>query len=225
MKDIQNRFHQVQQRIQKARMQCHRNTQNIALLAVSKTRTAAEIKQLYQLGQRRFGESYLQEALLKIEDLAELEIEWHFIGRIQSNKTRQISHHFSWVHGLYQLKHAQRLNHQRPTELAPLKVCIQVNIDKEASKAGILLNELKPLALEIQALPHLTLCGLMAIPSAKTDFEAQRQSFKQLKQALNDLDLPSCQDLSMGMSNDLEAAICEGATIVRVGTALFGARQ
>ena len=224
MKDIQNRLLIVQNRLQKAAKEYHRPLSSIQLLAVSKTRTAIEIKQAVDLGLSAFGENYLQEALKKMDQLKNEVIDWHFIGQIQSNKTRQIAQNFSWVHGLYQLKHAQRLNDQRSDTQKPLNVCIQVNIDHEATKAGLVIDEVQDFAAQIQTMKNLNLRGLMVIPKAKTDFEDQRQSFKKAKDCLKQLNL-DLDTLSMGMSNDLEAAISEGATIVRIGTAIFGARK
>ena len=221
MNEIQNSFNNVQKRIQKALSDCHRSSDNVQLLAVSKTRTANEITQLFSLGQTAFGENYLQEALEKIKQLADKAIEWHFIGQIQSNKTRLIAENFSVVHSLYQFKQAQRLNNQRPSALPPLKVYIQVNIEKETTKAGVFIEDLNALALKIEQLPYLKLMGLMAIPAPTDDFERQKKQFQQLKKCLG---YTQVKGLSMGMSNDLEAAICEGSTIVRVGTALFGKR-
>ncbi|MCL5427014.1 MAG: YggS family pyridoxal phosphate-dependent enzyme [Gammaproteobacteria bacterium] len=199
------------------------------LLAVSKTKPAAMIRQVWQLGQREFGENYLQEALEKQTELADLEgIIWHFIGPLQSNKTRAVAEHFDWVHSVDRLKIAKRLSEQRPTHLAPLNICLQVNISREASKAGVLPEELEALAKEVAALPNLQLRGLMAIPAPAEGVDAQRQPLAALREALTSLKsrLPDAplDTLSMGMSDDLEAAVLEGATLVRLGTAIFGAR-
>ena len=199
------------------------------LLAVSKTKPAAMIRQAWQLGQREFGENYLQEALEKQTQLADLDgIVWHFIGPLQSNKTRSVAEHFDWVHSVDRLKIAKRLSEQRPAHLAPLNICLQVNISHEESKAGVLPEALEALASEVATLPNLHLRGLMAIPAPAEEISAQRQPLAALREAFTALQisLPDAplDTLSMGMSNDLEAAILEGATLVRLGTAIFGAR-
>ncbi|MCA8865716.1 MULTISPECIES: YggS family pyridoxal phosphate-dependent enzyme [unclassified Halomonas] len=199
------------------------------LLAVSKTKPAAMIRQAWQLGQREFGENYLQEALEKQTELTDLDgIVWHFIGPLQSNKTRSVAEHFDWVHSVDRLKIAKRLSEQRPAHLAPLNICLQVNISREESKAGVLPEALKELAKEVATLPNLHLRGLMAIPAPAKDISAQRQPLAALREAFTALQssLPDAplDTLSMGMSDDLEAAIQEGATLVRLGTAIFGAR-
>lgn len=198
------------------------------LLAVSKTKPAAALREAYAAGLRDFGENYLQEALGKQQELADLPLSWHFIGPIQSNKTRAIAEHFAWVHSVDRLKIAQRLSEQRPAELPPLNICIQVNVSGEASKSGCTPADLPDLARAISALPRLQLRGLMAIPEPTEDRAAQEAAFAAV-QALNNqlrdnLNLP-LDTLSMGMSHDLEAAIAQGATWVRIGTALFGARD
>jgi len=179
-----------------------------------------------QLGVRRFGENYLQEALQKIEALADLDLEWHFIGPIQSNKTRAIAEHFDWVHSVDRLKIARRLNEQRPAALAPLNVCLQLNVSAEQSKSGAEPAQLAALAAEVAALPRLRLRGLMAIPAATEDVARQRAAFRCMGEAQAQLQAAGLEldTLSMGMSGDLEAAIAEGATLVRIGTALFGPR-
>jgi PLP dependent protein len=203
-----------------------RREQEITLLAVSKTFPAEAIRAASEAGQRVFGESYLQEALDKIEVLRELSLEWHFIGPIQSNKTRPIAENFSWVHAVDRLKIAERLSAQRPSNLPPLNICIQVNISGEISKSGVAPEEVLELAQKIDALPQLRLRGLMAIPAPAASLDEQRKPFAQLhdlQQKLNKQGL-ALDTLSMGMSQDMEAAILEGATIVRVGSAIFGAR-
>ncbi|HDY81866.1 MAG TPA: YggS family pyridoxal phosphate-dependent enzyme [Halieaceae bacterium] len=197
------------------------------MLAVSKTRSASELHALYQLGQRHFGESYLQEALEKIDQLHNCDIEWHFIGPIQSNKTRDIANHFSWIHSVDRLKIARRLSEQRTDSLPPLNICLQVNVSGEASKSGCSLEELPQLAADVAKLPHLNLRGLMAIPAPSNNFETQRHPYQTLREALGELNTQGHQldTLSMGMSGDLRAAIAEGATLVRIGTALFGPRR
>lgn len=174
-----------------------------------------------------FGENYLQEALGKMADLADLPLEWHFIGPIQSNKTRPIAENFTWVHGIDRLKIAQRLSEAHPTSLPPLQVCLQINVSGEASKSGIVPQDTVALAHEVASLPGLTLRGLMTIPAPTTDIALQHQQFRMLRETLETLNRQglSLDTLSMGMSHDFPAAIAEGATIVRVGTAIFGARK
>lgn len=204
-----------------------RSDRNILILAVSKTRPAEDIRLAHDCGLREFGESYLQEALQKIEQLEDLDLVWHFIGPIQSNKTRQIASHFDWVHSVDRVKIARRLSEQRPDDLPPLQVCLQVNTSGEASKSGVAPGELADLARQVHALPRLRLRGLMSIPAATQDEQLQRQAFARLRTELEGLRAlaPGLDTLSMGMSNDLEAAVAEGATIVRVGTGLFGPRN
>lgn len=204
---------------------------SVALLAVSKTFGADAVQDAVRAGQRAFGENYLQEALDKIAALAaampDKRLDWHFIGPIQSNKTRPIAEHFDWVHTVEREKIAQRLSEQRPAGLGPLNICLQVNISGEASKSGVTPAELPQLARQVAALPNLVLRGLMAIPEPTPSFEAQRAAFARLRllyQQLRDDGL-ALDTLSMGMSADLRAAIVEGATIVRVGSAIFGARD
>lgn len=199
------------------------------LLAVSKTKPAAMIREAWHLGQREFGESYVQEALDKQAELADLEqIVWHFIGPLQSNKTREVAEHFTWVHSVDREKIARRLNDQRPGALGPLDICLQVNISDEASKSGASLTALPALAEAVQVMPALRLRGLMAIPAPAEGQDAQRVPFARLRQALEALRerFPEAplDTLSMGMSTDLEAAVLEGATLVRLGTAIFGER-
>jgi pyridoxal phosphate enzyme (YggS family) len=198
----------------------------VSLLAVSKAFDAAAVRELAVCGQREFGENYVQEALDKQAQLADLPLLWHFIGPIQSNKTRAIAEHFSWVHSVDRLKIAERLSAQRPAGLPPLQVCIEVNVSGESSKRGVAVAELPELAAAVAALPRLQLRGLMAIPAPAAEREAQRAAFRQVHQVFDDLVARGhpVDTLSMGMSADLEAAILEGATIVRVGTALFGER-
>ena len=204
-----------------------RGDSDILVLAVSKTRPAADIRAAHGCGLLEFGESYLQEALQKMPELEDLDLTWHFIGPIQSNKTRPVAEHFDWVHSVDRSKIARRLSEQRPPDLAPLQVCVQVNISGETSKSGAALEDLPQLVSEIITLPRLCLRGLMAIPVATNDTELQRQSFARLRTALQQLQsiAPDMDTLSMGMSGDIEAAIAEGATIVRVGTAIFGPRN
>lgn len=223
---ISQNLEQVQQGIHEAALAAGRDPQTIQLLTVSKTRTVEEVRLALDAGQRDFGENYLQDAEEKIRQLGNRAI-WHFIGPLQSNKTRTIAEHFDWVHGLERIKIARRLNDQRPESLAPLNVCIQVNTSDERTKSGVSAEALYPLAQEIDALPRLKLRGLMTIPKAENDTEKQRAPFRllrQLQQQLNETGL-DLDTLSMGMSNDFEAAIAEGATIVRIGTAIFGPRK
>ncbi|PSL13941.1 hypothetical protein CLV44_110122 [Marinobacterium halophilum] len=220
-------YNRVREQILAACQGCQRTPDSVQLLAVSKTRSADEIRELHACGQTAFGENYLQEALDKIDALRDLPLEWHFIGPIQSNKTRTIAEHFDWVHSVDRLKVARRLSEQRPDHLPPLNICLQVNISGEASKSGCAPEALPELARTVAALPNLRLRGLMAIPEAETDPARQRAIFAQVRAQLAALHLEGTQPdtLSMGMSGDLEAAIAEGATIVRIGTALFGPRQ
>ncbi len=223
---IAQRLHQIERQIREAERQHHRDPGSVQLVAVSKTRPASDLLAAHAAGQHRFGESYLQEALEKIEQLAEYPLEWHFIGRIQGNKTRPIAEHFAWVHSLDSLRHAQRLNDQRPSHLPPLKLCVQVNIDQQSSKGGVASGEIAALVSALHQLPRLRLEGLMTLPAAREAFSAQRQPFAALRQLRDRLATPAqpLTTLSMGMSDDLEAAIAEGATLVRVGSALFGER-
>lgn len=229
MSDIAQHLDTVRQRIADAARAADRLPSSISLMAVSKTFAAADVRAAYEHGQRVFGESYLQEALQKIEALADLRagLEWHFIGPVQSNKTRPIAEQFDWVHSVDRFKIAERLSAQRPESLAPLNVCLQVNISGEASKSGLPPEQAAAIAHEIARLPRLRLRGLMAIPEPATTLEAQRLPHRRLHalfDALRGEDL-ALDTLSIGMSADLEAAVLEGATIVRIGTAVFGARD
>jgi len=232
MTDSMTRLREIQQRIKLAARLIHRPSEAITLIAVSKKQSTADITLLHQAGIKHFGENYLQEALPKIKELCHLDIQWHFIGHLQSNKTRAIAEHFAWYHTLDEIKIAQRLSQQRPTHLPPLQVCIQINIDHEAEKSGIAAEQLESLALAVQSLPHIQLRGLMCIPRASASPEETQQSFHRLKLLLAQLQqhpliqYPEKLDtLSMGMSADLELAVAEGATFVRIGTALFGERK
>lgn len=215
----------VQARIRAAEQQFQRPPGSVRLLAVSKTHPVSAIAALAALGQRAFGENYVQEALEKIAALSALELEWHFIGPIQTNKTRSIAAHFAWAHSVDRLKIAERLNAQRPDHLPPLNVCLEVNIDREPSKHGFAEAELEDAVRAVAALPRLRLRGLMAIPAPAADFAAQRRPFARLRECLERLNSAGLEVLSMGMSDDLEAAIAEGATLVRIGAALFGSRR
>ncbi|WP_313407375.1 YggS family pyridoxal phosphate-dependent enzyme [Stutzerimonas kunmingensis] len=224
MSTIEKNIAKVAARIREAAQAVDRDPATVGLLAVSKTQPAAAIREAAAAGIRDFGENYLQEALDKQAELSDLPLAWHFIGPIQSNKTKSIAEHFDWVHSVDRLKIAQRLSDQRPTALPPLNICLQVNVSGEASKSGCAPEELPQLAQAVAAMPHLRLRGLMCIPAPSEDPAEQRAAFARLR-ALRD-ELPLTLDtLSMGMSQDLEAAIAEGATWVRIGTALFGARD
>ena len=215
-------------RIQRATASAERKESPL-LLAVSKTQAATTVRSAYNAGQKAFGENYLQEAIDKQAQLTDCAIDWHFIGAIQSNKTRVVAKHFSWVHSVSRVKIAQRLNEQRPPSLPPLNICLQVDLDNEENKAGVALTELATLAKTLSSLPQLRLRGLMAIPAPRSTVQAQKESFQRLTNALSELQqqLPEAplDTLSMGMSADLEAAIAAGATIVRIGTAIFGQRK
>ena len=214
----------VEARIRAAALAVQRDVTSVHLLAVSKTKPAAALREAYAAGIRGFGENYLQEARAKQVELADLPLSWHFIGPIQSNKTRDIAEHFDWVHSVDRLKIAQRLSEQRPAELAPLNICIQVNVSGEASKSGCTPADLPALATAISALPRLKLRGLMAIPEPTEDRVEQDRAFATVRHLQESLNL-GLDTLSMGMSHDLESAIAQGATWVRIGTALFGARD
>ncbi|WP_349570898.1 YggS family pyridoxal phosphate-dependent enzyme [Azotobacter salinestris] len=224
MSTIPESVAKVRARIREAAQASGRDPQDVRLLAVSKTKPAAALREAFACGQHDFGENYLQEALAKQAELAGLDLTWHFIGPIQSNKTRAIAEHFAWVHSVDRLKIAQRLSEQRPAQLPPLNICLQVNVSGEASKSGCQPAELTELAGAVAELPNLRLRGLMAIPEPTDDPAAQRAAFARLRALKESLGL-DLDTLSMGMSHDLEAAIAEGATWVRIGTALFGARD
>ncbi|MGA9700194.1 YggS family pyridoxal phosphate-dependent enzyme [Pseudomonas sp.] len=224
MSTIADNIGQVSQRIRAAADAVQRDASSIHLLAVSKTKPAQAVREAYAAGMRDFGENYLQEALGKQAELTDLPLSWHFIGPIQSNKTRAIAENFAWVHSVDRLKIAQRLSEQRPADLPPLNICIQVNVSGEASKSGCTPADLPALADAISALPRLKLRGLMAIPEPTEDRAAQDAAFAQVRDLQASLNL-RLDTLSMGMSHDLESAIAQGATWVRIGTALFGARD
>lgn len=225
--NIERNIAQVRSKIADYCAKYRRSAKDIQLLAVSKTKSIELITQAYSSGQRRFGESYLQEALEKMALLVDLDIEWHFIGHIQSNKTRDIAQSFDWVHSVDRIKVAQRLNQQRLPELPPLNVCLQVNLNQESAKAGVALEELVTLAQQVSELNRLKLRGLMAIPAKSSSLQAQKDNFKKLRLALEQLQQnhPNLDTLSMGMSHDMEAAIAEGSTLLRIGTAIFGRRE
>lgn len=228
MTSIAANLQAVRARISAACLAAGRAADSVQLLAVSKTWPTASLREAIAAGQHAFGENYLQEALEKIGELSGRALEWHFIGPLQSNKTRPVAEHFAWVHSIDRLKVAQRLAAQRPAGLAPLQVCLQVNVSGEASKGGCAPSEARELAVAIGALPQLRLRGLMAIPEPTDDVELQRRQFSQLRRTLEAINRDTglaLDTLSMGMSHDLEAAIMEGATIVRIGTAIFGQRN
>ena len=225
MQQLQNQLAEVNAKILQACQNHQRNQSDVQLLAVSKTHPATAIENFYALGQRAFGENYLQEALTKITQLENLDIEWHFIGHVQRNKTKLLAENFAWVHGVDRLIIAERLSNQRPENLAPLNICLQVNIDGQDTKDGCHPHEVSELVTIISALPQLKLRGLMVIPApdnvqAFTDAKKLFDEVKTQHQHPEDWDT-----LSMGMSGDLDAAIAAGSTMVRIGTALFGARD
>ncbi len=221
---IAHRLQEINRQIRQAEQAYCRRPSAVALLAVSKTKPAEAIASAYQAGQRHFGENYVQEAISKQRRLSAFDITWHFIGPIQANKTKLIARHFAWVHSVDSLKVARRLSEQRPTQLPPLNVCLQVNISGEDSKSGISLPELPQLYQAIALLPNLKVRGVMAIPAPEDGFANQRKPYQALMQAVAALNQPDLDTFSFGMSADLVAAIAEGATVVRIGTALFGAR-
>lgn len=224
---IEKSLQAIRQRIARAALTSGRAVESVHLLAVSKTWPAAALREAYTAGQTAFGESYLQEALEKIAALADLPLEWHFIGPIQSNKTRPIAEKFAWVHSIDRLKIAERLAQARPANLPPLNVCLQVNISREDSKSGVAPEAVEKLARAITELPRLKLRGLMAIPRSSDNIAEQRAQFQLLRKLFDQLNAQGLglDTLSMGMSDDMEAAILEGATIVRVGSAIFGERE
>jgi len=227
MATIQNNLQAVKTRIAAACMASGRPESAVQLVAVSKTHPAQAVRAAADAGQRDFGENYVQEALTKIEVMADLPLVWHFIGPIQSNKTRAIAQAFHWVHSLDREKIAKRLSEARPAHLPPLKVCIEVNVSGEASKSGVAPEAVAPLARQVGALPRLELRGLMTIPEPTPDAQLQRRRFRALRELKDELVRGglALDTLSMGMSADLEAAIAEGATMVRIGTAIFGERE
>ncbi|QXI47586.1 MULTISPECIES: YggS family pyridoxal phosphate-dependent enzyme [Pseudomonas] len=224
MSTLADNLSAISARIASAAQAAGRDPASVQLLAVSKTKPASAIREIHAAGVRDIGENYLQEALAKQQALSDLPLIWHFIGPIQSNKTKAIAEHFDWVHSVDRLKIAQRLSEQRPAGLAPLNICLQVNVSGEDSKSGCAPADLPALAKAVAALPNLRLRGLMAIPEPTDDRAAQEAAFATLRKLHEELGL-GLDTLSMGMSHDLEAAIAQGATWVRIGTALFGARD
>ncbi len=224
MRSIGDNLQAVLQRIANAAVAAGRDPGGVTLLAVSKTHPPALIEQAYAAGQRAFGENYVQEAVEKMDALAGRNIEWHLVGALQSNKTRVVAERFDWVHSIESEKIARRLSAQRPAGKSPLNVLIQVNVSGEASKSGVAPDAVADLAQSVASLPNLRLRGLMAVPEPTSDSTLQRSRFRQLRKILEKIS-GNPETLSMGMSDDLEAAIAEGATLVRVGTAIFGRRQ
>ena len=227
MNKLNGRYRKVLEQISDFETRYHRARNSVKLLAVSKKKPADDILTLYECGQRDFAENYLQEALSKISAISKPDLIWHFIGPLQSNKTRLIAEHFSWVHSVDRLKIAERLSNARPTGSRPLNICIQINISDEKTKSGIKLNELSDFARQLSTLPNLKLRGIMGLPRPETDFEAQKNQCSRLKHGFDQLNEQgyALDTLSMGTSRDLEAAISAGSTLVRIGTALFGSRD
>lgn len=230
MNDIAHNLAQVRDKISAAATRCGRAPEEVTLLAVSKTKPASAIAEAIAAGHRAFGENYVQEGVDKIryfQEVGNSDLQWHFIGPLQSNKSRLVAEHFDWCHTLDRLRIATRLSEQRPAGLAPLNVLIQINISDENSKSGIALNELDTLAAEVAALPGLTLRGLMAIPAPESSYERQFAVAQQMAVAFEALKArySTVDTLSLGMSDDMEAAIAAGSTMVRIGTAIFGARD
>ena len=228
MQTIADRLLHAQKLIAQSIDTAHRPANSVELLAVSKTKPVSDLQQAYDAGQRRFGENYVQEGVDKIQAFQALtDIEWHFIGPLQSNKTKLVAENFDWVQSVDRLKIAQRLSNQRPSHLPPLNICIQINVDDEVTKSGILLEEAESFADQVSALPNLTLRGLMTIPAATSNKAQQVTSFNTMRSLYDRLKIqhPTIDTLSMGMSGDLTLAIACGATMVRIGTAIFGQRN
>ena len=224
---IEQNYNHIQKLICTAKTRYNRENENISLLAVSKKQPLTAIKEAYNLGQLDFGENFVQEGVEKIKELNNKNINWHFIGHIQSNKTRLISENFDWVHTVDRIKIAERLSKQRPEHANNLNICIQINVDDEKTKSGIDIKNVFDLCYVIDELPNLNLRGLMCLPMTRSDHEQQRQPFKVLKKLYEHLNKERfhLDTLSMGMTNDFSAAIQEGSTIIRIGTALFGPRD
>ena len=231
MTSIKQNINQITLQIENSVQKCGRRPDSVQLLAVSKTKPIKLLEQAISVGQRSFGENYVQEGVEKVQyfqkNHSDTPLDWHFIGPIQSNKTRPIAEHFDWVHSVDRLKIAQRLNEQRPVELGELNVLIQVNISSEQSKSGTTSNDVMALAAAINEMPNLTLRGLMSIPANVSNYDEQLAAFTQLASIQNQLraQYPQVDTLSMGMSGDMDAAIEAGSTMVRIGTAIFGARD
>ncbi len=224
MSTIADNIANVRERIHRAAVSAQKDPDSVTLLAISKTHPASAVRDAWTCGIRDIGENYLQEALDKMATLDDLPLTWHFVGPIQSNKTKAIAEHFDWVHSVDRLKIARRLSEQRPAHLPPLNICLQVNISREESKSGVSVEDLPELAEAVAQLPGLRLRGLMAIPAPAEDPESRRAPLRALREAMQALPL-TLDTLSMGMSDDLIEAVQEGATMVRIGTALFGARE
>ena len=227
MTNINQRLQAVNDKISEAEAKFEREPGSVSLLAVSKTHPAETIIEAYKAGQRSFGENYLQHAVPKIQELGDYDIEWHFIGPLQSNKTRPVAENFHWVHSIDREKIAQRLSDQKPEGKAPINICIQVNVSDEDTKSGVDLDDVESLAQAIKDLPGVKLRGLMAIPEITFDVELQRSNFRKLREKYDELNSKGFEldALSMGMSDDMESAVAEGSTMVRIGTAIFGARR
>jgi hypothetical protein len=226
---IKNNIQKIKQTTSESEKKYHRELNSVQLIAVSKKQSVEKIMEAIKAGQTHFGESYVQEAIPKIEyfkNHVKTNLTWHFIGPIQSNKTKSIAEHFDWVHGVDRLKIAERLNDQRPNHLSPMNICIQVNLDSEETKSGVPIEKVEMLAQELVILPRLRLRGLMTIPEPCNDIKLQRQKFKRLRECLENLNKNGfvLDTLSMGMSDDFESAIAEGATMIRIGTMIFGGR-
>ena len=226
MNDLEKNYRSVIKRIRDAEKNSRRKSGSVELVAVGKLHAAKAIRQLAEYGQKAFAENFVQEAIFKQQQLSDVDIEWHFIGSIQSNKTRDIANHFSWVHSVDRFKIARRLNDQRAEILSPLNVCLQVNLQDEESKSGVSRAQLLPLLEQLRVLPRITVRGFMIVPKPVSDPSQQREVFGQLRELLEEANRSghSFDTLSMGMTADLEQAITEGATHVRIGTALFGLR-
>lgn len=224
---IANNLTKIRNKISAAEKQFGREENSVCLIAVSKTRKINEIIMAINKNQRHFGENYCQEAIEKIKAITQSNVVWHFIGPIQSNKTKQISHYFDWVHTVDRIKIAHRLDEMRPDNMAPLNICIQVNTSGEVTKSGLSINEVKDFINELKHFKRLKVRGLMSLPEIKPSFDDQRKSFSLLKKVLHELgtDNPELDTLSIGTTQDMEAAIAEGATCVRIGTAIFGPRE
>ena len=226
MNDLGNNYRSVVERIRVAEKNSGRKSGSVELIAVGKLHAAEAIRQLAEYGQKAFAENFVQEAISKQQQLSDVDIEWHFIGSIQSNKTREIANHFSWVHSVDRFKIVRRLSDQRAEILPPLNICLQVNLQREESKSGVYSAQLLPLLEQMQDLPRITARGLMIVPKLVSDPSQQREVFGQLRELLEEANRSghSLDTLSMGMTADLEQAIAEAATHVRIGTALFGLR-
>lgn len=224
---VTENFRKIQDLLARAAADAGRSKASVRLLAVSKSKPAESVLEATRTGQQDFGENFVQEGLAKIREVARDDLVWHFIGHLQSNKTRPVAEHFQWVHTVDSLKIAERLSRQRPYHASDLNICIQVNIDREKGKEGVAEAELPELAAAVASLPKLKLRGLMCLPAVRHDFESQREPFRRLRELAESLtaDGIKTDTLSMGMTADFVAAIHEGATIVRIGTALFGERE